>query len=102
MGFKLSDLKGWTVKRDVEIAQGHILSIEIAIKTRDEFEAIVKANSDLDTAKALIVDVSGLDDEKGKALPRAKAFEQIAAYPAIVMRLAAEAVDAQYQAAIKN
>lgn len=102
MGFKVSDLKNWTVKRDVDFNEGQKLILTIAVKKRSEFEEIVQGGNDFKTAKALITDVAGFEDDDGNPLSDKETWATIEAYPALIMRLASEAVDAQYQAALKN
>ena len=102
MSFKISDLKNWTVERDIALTDSATIKVTIAIKKRSEFEAVANKGVDLDTAKFLVTGIAGMTGENDKELDLKAAWAEIADYPSMIMAITQTAIDAQYTAAVKN
>ncbi|GAB3021735.1 hypothetical protein [Bowmanella dokdonensis] len=102
MAFKLSDLKGWTVKRTVEVRPGSSFELEIKVLSEEEGQAITDQGSDLKTCEGFLAAVKGFQDEKGKEQPLEAFLAFLGKWPSLYHKVAIECVNAQHDAAIKN
>lgn len=103
MPFKKSDLKNWTVERDVELFPGASVTIDIKVVPSSEFSKVCDLGDDYNTAKTFTADVRGYQDDKGKPLSADVFWEDVKSFPpAVIFALASKISAAQYDAAAKN
>lgn len=105
MAFKRSALKNWIVTRTVTLFGDNTVEIDVRVMSKADGEAVIAKGSDVETVKGLVSAMRGYQDEKGKEL----GFEGFVADlesgvlpPAAAGGVASEAINAQFDAAIKN
>ena len=103
MAFKRSDLKNWTVSRQIEVMAGASFHIDIKIISEKDGMEIVDRGSDIETAKAFVAGVQGYQNEKSEDMTLTEFWDDVSTLPpTVVHKIALECVNAQHDAALKN
>lgn len=105
MAFKRSELKNWIVTRTVTLFGESTVEVDIRVLPQSAGEAIVAKNSDVETVKGYVNAMREYQDESGKELGLkgfVKHCEEGALPPTCAAAVATIAIQAQWDAAIKN
>lgn len=105
MAFKRSALKNWIVTRVVTLFSDNSVEVDVRVVSKADGEAIIAKGSDVETVKGFVSAMRGYQDEKGKELGIEGFIADLESGvlpPAAAGGIASEAINAQFDAAIKN
>lgn len=105
MAFKRGLKSDWVVTRPVKFGDSDEVSIKVKVIPKKDGEAITAKGDDIETVRGFVTTMDGYQDEKGKPLTLDDFLadcESGELAPAYAAAVAIAAINAQYDAAIKN
>lgn len=105
MAFKRSALKNWIITRPVTLFDENSVEVDVRVMPKTDGEAIIAKGSDVESVKGFVSAMRGYQDEKGKELGLEGFIADLESGvlpPAAAGGVASVAINAQFDAAIKN